>query len=183
MGVSTGEFITLIVMAFALGMDAFSVGLGMGMFKLRFRQICLIGLTVGLFHIIMPLAGITTGRFISEQFGTFAVYAGGLLLVILGIQMFISGLKSESDTLLAPVGKGLLVFAVSVSLDSFSVGLSLGIFGAKTVLTLFCFGLAATVLTWSGLLVGRKIQGLLGVYSEVLGGSILCAFGLKLLFS
>jgi len=41
--------------------------------------------------------------------------------------------------------------------------------------------LAAMILTWSGLLIGRKIQGLLGLYSEILGGSILCAFGLKLL--
>ena len=28
-----GEMITLMIMAFALGMDAFSVGLGMGMFQ------------------------------------------------------------------------------------------------------------------------------------------------------
>ena len=30
-----GEIVTLMLMAFALGMDAFSVGLGMGMYKLR----------------------------------------------------------------------------------------------------------------------------------------------------
>ena len=34
-----GELITLSIMAFALGMDAFSVGLGMGMVKLRKKQI------------------------------------------------------------------------------------------------------------------------------------------------
>ncbi|WP_409306102.1 manganese efflux pump MntP family protein [Peribacillus sp. SCS-155] len=171
------------LMAFALGMDAFSVGLGMGMFKLRLRQIFLIGLTVGFFHIWMPLLGMAAGRFISGQFGTFAVYAGGMLLMLLGIQMFVSGIRGGEGAKLAPVGFGLLVFAISVSLDSFSVGLTLGIYGAKTVMAVACFGFAATVLTWVGLLAGRKVQGLLGVYSEVLGGSILCAFGLKLLFS
>ena len=35
------EMITLVIMAFALGMDAFSVGLGMGLIRLRFRQIFL----------------------------------------------------------------------------------------------------------------------------------------------
>ncbi|WP_199478360.1 manganese efflux pump MntP [Peribacillus saganii] len=170
-------------MAFALGMDAFSVGLGMGMFKLRLKQIFVIGLTVGVFHVVMPLLGMAAGRFISGQFGTFAAYAGGILLLILGLQMFYSGLKGGEETLLAPVGVGLFVFALSVSLDSFSVGLTLGIYGARTAVTVICFGAAATILTWLGLLVGRKVQGILGVYSEVLGGSILCAFGIKLLLS
>lgn len=177
-----GEMITLIIMAFALGMDAFSVGLGMGMFKLRLKQIFLIGLTVGFFHIWMPLLGMICGRFLSVQFGTFAAYAGGMLLVLLGIQMFISGIRGGDSLTIAPIGKGLLVFALSVSLDSFSVGLTLGIFGARTWVTIICFGCAATLLTWSGLLIGRKIQGIFGLYSELLGGSILCAFGLKLLF-
>ncbi|SFC21491.1 Putative Mn2+ efflux pump MntP [Bacillus sp. OV322] len=179
----SGELLTLLIMAFALGMDAFSVGLGMGMFKLRLKQILFIGLTVGFFHIWMPMLGMVAGRYISGHFGTIAAYAGGLLLVILGIQMFISGLRGGEGSLLAPVGMGLFIFSLSVSLDSFSVGLTLGIYGARTILTIICFGAAATILTWAGLLVGRKVQGLLGVYSEVLGGSILCAFGLKLLFS
>ena len=177
----TGEIITLMIMAFALGMDAFSIGLGMGMFRMRMRQIFFIGLTVGFFHIWMPLLGIICGRFLSEQFGTFAAYAGGILLVLLGIQMFISGIRGEDGTTLAPVGKGLWLFALSVSLDSFSVGLTLGIYGAKTMVTILSFGLAAMVLSWSGLLIGKKIQGLLGVYSEIFGGSILLLFGLKLL--
>ena len=177
----TGEIITLMIMAFALGMDAFSIGLGMGMFRMRLRQIFFIGLTVGFFHIWMPLLGIICGRFLSEQFGTFAAYAGGILLVLLGIQMFISGIRGEDGTTLAPVGKGLWLFALSVSLDSFSVGLTLGIYGAKTMVTILSFGLAAMVLSWSGLLIGKKIQGLLGVYSEIFGGSILLLFGLKLL--
>ncbi|WP_234396963.1 manganese efflux pump MntP [Bacillus massiliglaciei] len=178
-----GALITLILMAFALGMDAFSIGLGMGMFKLRIKQIFIIGLTVGAFHMFMPLLGMATGRFLSDQFGTVAGYAGGILLIILGVQMFISGLKGSEEAILAPIGKGLVIFALSVSLDSFSVGLTLGIFGAKTVMTIVCFGVTAAVLTWGGLVLGRKMQGVLGIYSEMLGGGILLAFGLKLLLS
>lgn len=177
----SGELITLIIMAFALGMDAFSVGLGMGMFKLRLRQIFKIGITIGLFHIWMPLLGMIAGRFLSEKFGDFAAYCGGGLLIVLGVQMLWSCFKEDESTFITPVGLGLLVFALSVSLDSFSVGLTLGIYGAKTVLVLTCFGIGATILTWIGLLVGRKVQGWLGTYSEALGGSILLAFGLKLL--
>ncbi|MGN1387931.1 MAG: manganese efflux pump MntP family protein [Bacillus sp. (in: firmicutes)] len=178
----TGEFLTLLLMAFALGMDSFSVGLGMGMFQLRYRQIGKIAATVGLFHVMMPLIGMVAGRFLSDQFGAYATFAGGLLLVLLGIGMLISGLRGKDDqSFITPVGLGLLVFALSVSLDSFSVGLTLGIYGARTALTVSLFGLAAMTLTLFGLLLGRKIQGMLGVYSQVLGGSVLFAFGIKLL--
>ncbi|MGD6900585.1 manganese efflux pump MntP family protein [Bacillus infantis] len=177
-----GELITLMLMAFALGMDAFSVGLGMGMFELRLRQIFKIGITIGLFHVFMPLLGMMAGRFLSEQFGSIAAYIGGGLLLLLGAQMIWSSIKDDDSSLITPVGFGLLIFALSVSLDSFSVGLSLGIYGAKTALVLVCFGAAAAILTWAGLLAGRKVQGWLGSYSEALGGAILLAFGIKLLW-
>lgn len=175
------ELFTLMIMAFALGMDAFSIGLGMGMLKLRYKQIFYIGLTIGMFHVWMPLLGILTGHFISDRFGTVAQYIGGILLVILGIQMFASSFKKEERTIIKPYGWGLIFFALSSSLDSFSVGLSLGIFGARTVAVLVCFGIAATVLTWAGLIIGRKFQGYIGSYSEALGGCVLLGFGIKLL--
>jgi manganese efflux pump family protein len=181
MAAMAGELLTLILMAFALGMDAFSVGLGMGMFRLTKRHIFKIGVTIGLFHVWMPLLGMAAGRFLSEQFGAIAGLLGGLLLILLGVQMIWSSFKEDETSLITPVGKGLFIFALSVSLDSFSVGLTLGIYGAQTALVLICFGVAAMVLTWIGLMVGRKVQGWLGTYSEALGGCILLAFGIKLL--
>ena len=176
-----GEIITLTIMAAALGMDAFSVGLGMGMYKLRLRKIFEIGLVIGLFHVIMPLAGILAGKLLSENFGALASWIGGLLLILLGAQMIWSSFQKEAVSAITPAGAGLLLFAFSVSLDSFSVGLTLGIYGAKTVLVLLIFGILATVQTWAGLLLGKKVRGWIGTYSEALGGSILLAFGIKLL--
>ncbi|KQL51114.1 hypothetical protein AN964_19100 [Heyndrickxia shackletonii] len=175
------EVFTLMLMAFALGMDAFSVGIGLGMFQLRYKQIFYIGLTIGFFHVWMPLIGMLAGHFLSDTFGTITKYIGGILIIVLGIQMILSSFKKEERNLIKPEGWGLIIFAFSVSLDSFSVGLSLGIFGARAAAVVLCFGIAATILTWAGLIIGRKAQGLLGTYSEVLGGSILFAFGIKLL--
>ncbi|WP_394138578.1 manganese efflux pump MntP [Cytobacillus oceanisediminis] len=182
MSAMIGEILTLALMAFALGMDAFSVGLGMGMYRLGLRQIFKIGITIGLFHVWMPLLGMIAGRFLSNTFGAIAGYVGGGLLLLLGVQMMWSSFREDEDSLITPVGLGLLLFALSVSFDSFSVGLSLGIYGAKTLLVLTLFGIGATALTWAGLLTGRKVQGWMGSYSEALGGAILLAFGVKLLF-
>jgi manganese efflux pump family protein len=176
-----GEIVTLVIMALALGMDAFSVGLGMGMYNLRLRQIFKIGITIGLFHVWMPLVGMLAGKYLSAKFGTFASYIGGLLLIILGLQMIWSSLKKGEEKVMTPIGFGLIVFALSVSLDSFSLGLTLGIYGAKIIMVILCFGIVATLQTWVGLLLGRKVQGWIGPYSEALGGTILLAFGFKLL--
>lgn len=177
-----GEMMTIFFMAFALGMDAFSIGLGMGMIRLQLRQIFIIGITIGIFHIWMPMVGMMIGRFLSYQFGNLASYIGGALLLLIGLQMMFSSFKKDNEPILTPVGFGLLLFAFSVSLDSFSAGLSLGIFGARTLFTIGMFGIVSMLLTWMGLLLAQRAQNWFGPYSEALGGSILFAFGLKLLF-
>ncbi|WP_243387093.1 manganese efflux pump MntP family protein [Bacillus kexueae] len=175
------EIMTLFVMAAALGMDAFSVGLGMGLIRLRWRQIFYIGITIGLFHMMMPLAGMTIGRLMTDQLGFLATYAGGSLLMLLGFQMILASFRKEDAPLITPIGFGLILFSLSVSLDSFSVGLSLGIYGAQMLLTIMVFGLMSMILTWAGLLVGKHVHSWMGSYSEALGGCILLAFGIKLL--
>lgn len=177
-----GELASLIFMAVALGMDAFSVSLGLGMRKIRLKRIAVIGMVIGLFHMIMPFIGILLGQVISQQIGQYAAFAGGLLLVGIGTQTVFSAFNHETREFVQPVGTGLWIFAVSVSLDSFSVGLSLGMSQVKAVIALLLFGAASMILTWAGMILGRKVHGLLGVYSEILGGSILCGFGLNMLF-
>ncbi|HEU5139166.1 MAG TPA: manganese efflux pump, partial [Bacillales bacterium] len=84
------ELFTLFVMAFALGMDAFSVGLGMGMLDLRLKRILKIGFVIGLFHMVMPLFGMLIGDYLSDYFGAMAALLGGILLLLLGAQMIYS---------------------------------------------------------------------------------------------
>lgn len=172
------EIASLCFLAVALGMDSFSVSLGMGMREIRLKQIAIIGLTFGLFHMVMPFIGILLGKVISHQLGHFATFAGGLLLVAIGMQMILSAFNYTAKIAIEPSGIGLILLAFTISLDSFSVGLSLGIAGVHTAIALILFGGVSTVLTWSGMLLGKKVHGFLGTYSEMLGGSILCSFGL-----
>ncbi len=113
-----GELITLSIMAFALGMDAFSVGLGMGMVKLRRKQIFYIGFIIGLFHVIMPLGGMAAGNMLSGLLGVLAVYIGGSLLFVLGVQMLMASFKQSEERFMSPTGPGLLLFAIGVSLTA-----------------------------------------------------------------
>ncbi len=177
-----GEFISLLFLAVALGLDAFSICLGLGMQRLRLKRIAIIGMVIGAFHIVMPSIGIFLGKVISGQIGHWTELAGGVLLFVIGAQMFFSAFSHEKQRVIQPIGAGLLLLAFSVSMDSFSVGLSLGISGVKTALALGLFGLISMLISWAGMLLGRKVRGVLGVYSEILGGSILIGFGIRLIF-
>lgn len=177
-----GDYLSIVIMSLAIGMDAFSVSLGLGMQRMRLKKIAYIGLVVGVFHMIMPFLGIIVGKLISAQIGEWTTLAGGLLLFGIGAHMLFSAFHHEVGKVIQTTGMGLLIFAFSVSIDSFSVGLSLGLSEVKTALTLILFGVSSMILTWAGMLIGRKVRGFLGAYSEIFGGSILCGFGLYIIF-
>ncbi|HLR01202.1 MAG TPA: manganese efflux pump MntP family protein [Virgibacillus sp.] len=177
-----GELFSMSFMAFALGMDAFSVSLGLGMQQLRLKRVAIIGIIIGLTHMLLPAIGMLLGLFISSRIGHYTVLVGGLLLAAIGIHMIYAAFQEKSNRIIQTTGIGLIIFALSVSMDSFSVGLSLGMSSAKAAVAIIMFGFFSTVLTWTGLLLGRKMHGLLGVYSEIVGGTILFAFGLRVLF-
>jgi putative Mn2+ efflux pump MntP len=175
-----GQWLTILMMAFALGMDAFSLGIGVGMRGIRLLDVLKISLTVGLFHMVMPLLGMLAGHYLSDLLGEVALIAGGGLLVLLGLHMIFSAFRGEP---VKPLDHrsfiGLIAFALGVSIDSFSVGITLGLFASDVWFAVLCFGLFGTVLSVLGLLVGRGASFLLGDYSEALGGIILLAFGVK----
>lgn len=176
------EISSIIFLAFAISMDAFSVSLGYGLQKPRLRRIIQIGLLIGFFHMVFPFIGIVLGQLISVKVGHFTSVLSGLLLIGIGFHMLFSIFDSQRDKQIHMAKIALLSLAFIVSLDSFSIGLSLGLSEVRIAMTLILFGTISMVMTWIGMLLGRKINLYVGTYSEILGGGILISFGLHILF-
>jgi len=177
--VQAGQFVTLLIIALALGFDAFSLGLGIGLRGIRLRDTLKLSSSIALFHILMPLAGMWMGQLVSGLLGHLATIAAGVLLMLLGGHMIYNALRGEDDqTFNYRSSLSLFVIALSVSIDSFSVGITLGVFAAKIVMTLLLFGLAGGLMSVLGLMLGRRVSGSLGEYGEACGGAILLVFGL-----
>ncbi|MGC5325671.1 manganese efflux pump MntP family protein [Brevibacillus sp. SYSU BS000544] len=175
-----GQFLTLLMVAGALGMDAFSLGIGVGMVGMRLKEILKVSITIGLFHVGMPLLGIGIGIYLSDKIGDIAVIIGGGVLMILGLHMLWNGFfRSEETSVMQTKGLGLFLFAFSVSLDALSVGFSFGLVEVNTFLAVSLFGVMGGMMAGCGLLLGRSFGGWLGEYSEVLGGIILLVFGIR----
>jgi manganese efflux pump family protein len=180
--VELGQLITIVMMAVALGMDAFSMGIGMGLRGIRLVNIAKVSFVIGLFHILMPLMGMFMGNYVSSLLGNVATTAGGALLVVLGAHMLYSALRGSSSVVLDQKSFwGILLFALMVSIDSFSVGLSLGMFSSDIALTVLIFGFFGGLMSVLGLLLGRRVGAWVGEYGEALGGLILLLFGIRFL--
>jgi putative Mn2+ efflux pump MntP len=179
---ATGQMLTILVMAVALGMDAFSLGIGIGLKGVRLRDVLKLSTIIAIFHVLMPLGGMITGQYVGSLLGGIATSAAGALLLLLGGHMVYSSLRGEAvDSIDHRTVWGMLVFSFSVSIDSFSVGVSLGMFSAHILLTVLMFGFFGGLMSVFGLMLGRRVSRSLGGYGEALGGVILFAFGLLFL--
>lgn len=177
-----GQLFTILIMAVALGLDAFSLGIGIGLRGIRILDILKISLVIGLFHIIMPLMGMFMGQYVSSLLGSVATSAGGILLILLGAHMIFSSFRGEAvPSFDHRTVWGLFLFSLSVSIDSFSVGVSLGMFSTDILLTVLIFGAFGGIMSIAGLMLGRRIGNWAGEYGEAFGGIILLAFGIKFL--
>jgi len=178
-----GQIVTLFLMAFALGLDAFSLGLGIGMRGIRLLDILKISVVIALFHIFMPLFGFFMGNYLGLLLGGVASTVGGILLILLGSHMVYSAIRGDAvKSFDYRTMWGLLLFSFMVSIDAFSVGVSLGMFATDLLLAVLLFGLFGGGMSIAGLLLGRKIGYWIGGYGEAFGGAILFMFGLKFLF-
>ncbi|WP_018132988.1 manganese efflux pump MntP [Effusibacillus pohliae] len=178
--VAPGELFTLLTTAVALGSDAMSLGIGIGMYRLTRREISRVSFTIGLFHVLMPLAGMALGLYLHNLMGDIAQLLGALLLVGLGIHMIWDAWKGEQEppvVLNKTAGWGLMLFAMSVSVDALSVGFSLGLSNAHFGLAVLLFGVVGGLMAAIGLSIGSIMGRVLGESMQLIGGAILILFG------
>ncbi len=168
----------VMLVAIALGMDSFSLSIGLGCQEIERRKIWGFTLLVGIFHVLMPLLGFFLGRAAGQVLGGMAVYIGAAVLFFLGIKMFWEAIKGEKRETCILNGFMLLVLPLSVSIDALSVGFGLGTFGVNSLTVAVLFGLTAALLTRLGLMLGDRAGKLLNS-SEYLAGVIFIALAIS----
>ncbi|MBP7331542.1 MAG: putative manganese efflux pump MntP [Firmicutes bacterium ADurb.Bin373] len=178
------SFFTLMVLAVALGTDAFSLCLGIGMAGVNRKQMLIISVTVLIFHIFMPLVGWYTGELAGALLGRAASFIGSALLIYLGGRMIWDSRRKgrEAGFKFNFNASGLVLLGASVSIDALSVGFTLGAQQVDLLLTAATIGLVAGIMTAAGLACGRFMSSLVGERAQFLGGVILIGIGVKLFF-
>ncbi|MCI9280075.1 MAG: hypothetical protein HFJ02_04685 [Bacilli bacterium] len=171
------ELITLITIAIALSMDTFSLSLGIGTTNLSSKKCFLFSMIVGIMHFFMPLLGIFIGVKIVSLFALKSNFLLGIILIYLGITMIIEILhpdtKEKKMNLI-----NMFLFAIGVSIDSFSTGIGLSAITSNILLATFIFSITSFSFTYFGLIIGKYASALLGIYANVFGAILLLVIGL-----
>ena len=173
------SFFTILLIGISLSMDAFSLALVYGMIGMPNKKKVALSLIVGAYHFFMPLIGLLLGIFIDNiSFINLDIIAA-IILIYIGIDLIISNFKEE-DTL--SISKtGLLMFGLSVSIDSLTVGIGLKAITNSYFIASFVFSICSALFTYLGLVLGNIIGNKIGTYSKIVGGIILIIIAILML--
>ncbi len=188
------SFYAILLVAIALGTDAFSLALCMALDKESKRQLYLLPFIVAIFHVFMPLIGLWLGDLLGKSMGRTAAFIGALVLIFIGLQMLRDAWEKRSKGVSCPsVGPikqnsflagiwAIILASLSVSLDALTAGLGLGVMQVNLTLTVITVGVVAGLMTYLGLAFGSRLGTWLGVKANLFGGIILIIIGITAFF-
>ena len=171
------QLITIIIIAISLSMDAFSLSLAYGTLNLEKKHIKQLSTIVGIYHLFMPLIGLTIGKIILALIKINPNIIVCIVLSFIGIEMIIDTFKKEEKVKMMTL-KELFLFGLAVSIDSFSVGIGLKALTSNYIISVSIFSLSSFIFTYIGLILGKKINNLIGKISTLIGGIILITIGI-----
>jgi putative Mn2+ efflux pump MntP len=178
------SLLTVVLLALALGVDAFSVCLGIGLAGISRRRGLLLIATVTVFHVLMPLTGWLAGETLGAYLGHLAGIVGAALLFFLGGRMIYVAVRNGAPEVACAVVTGtvgLLGLGGSVSMDALTVGFTLGVYRYEPLVIALTVGLVAGLMTALGLGLGRVLSTWVGRRAQLVGGLILFGVGVNLL--
>jgi manganese efflux pump family protein len=177
-----------LLIAVALGCDAFAVGLGVGSRFCSPRQVFRLAFHFGLFQFLMPILGWLLGMNLVGVAREWGPWIASALLMLIGARMLKESFgaqedRRESDSCVDPTrGFSLVVLSVATSIDALGVGFSLGMISQDLLLPAVLIGVTAGAMTYAAMKVGSRLSQKFGRRMEAVGGIILMVIALKLLF-
>lgn len=164
--------------AVALSLDAFSLSIVYGTVIKEKKSIYLLSIIVGIFHFFMPLLGYyLSNLFIVKIISKINLLSFAVFL-ILGLEMLLSKDSNKSIISLSSL-YSLIIFAFTVSIDSFSIGIAL--VNNSILIPIILFSITSCIFTYIGLNIGEKLSHIKGI--NKIGGILLIVLSIYYLFT
>jgi putative Mn2+ efflux pump MntP len=197
----------LLLVAVALSMDAFAVGMTNGMTnsKMKIGKVLLIAAFYGGFQFLMPVIGYFASGIFSSLIEKVAPWVSFVLLGFIGGKMIYDGIKevlehrkeeketkgaphAQEETLEKPLSvKTLSLQALATSIDALAVGVSFLALSTDGTLCLnvwwdsLIIGCVTFSLSVVAVYLGKAIGNKLADKAEIAGGAVLVVIGIKIL--
>lgn len=162
-------FLKIAAFVLPLGFDTFAVALLLGLRGMRPLRPAA---TFTVFEAVMPLVGLLIGRLVGARFETPAVVVGGIVLLGVAIYMFKEALEQEEEAeKLAFTTLRTAAFAgFGISMDELAIGFPMGTSGLPAPETIGTIAAQTFVVTFVGILVGRRLGANLGRRASTFAG-------------
>ena len=180
------SFYNIILIAFSLAMDSFAVALSNGLLisEIKLKNGIKVGLFFGFFQFIMNVIGYFFGNFFGKPFFAFNYWVCFIFLVLIGSKMVIESFKNDNNirdenNILSI--KNLTILGIATSIDSLAVGISFSILKVNILFSSLLIGIIAFLLSFLGIIAGKKIGSKFSKNAEKIGGIILIIIGIKII--
>ncbi len=189
------SWVVVLGISFALGCDAFAVGLAVGTRMPERRARFRLWFHFGLFQFLMTMGGWLAGREIIPLVKDWDHWIAFGLLAFIAARMLRESFQTEEnggggseDGAGASSGRkdltrgwSLVALSFATSFDALGVGFSLSMTARSLFWESVCIGLVAAAMTWTGLKLGRVLSVRFGKRVETVGAIILFIIAFKLL--
>ena len=190
--------IEVFLLAIALAMDAFAVSIGLGAKSQKKSSAYVLRLAVyaalyfGIAQGVMPLIGYLLGAVLLGWLATAAPWIGGGILIMLGAKMLYEAFNGEVEAVLADSfdvniqekinHRMMFTLAIATSIDAMAAGFTLNLLALNAWLACLIIAIVTAVFGFFGIYLGKHSGTWLEDKAEILGGLVLIAIGIKVMF-
>lgn len=183
--------IEVVILAFALSMDAFAVSIGLGskqtvdskQVKNTSTLALMAAVYFGLFQGLMPLLGYLGGHGVLGWVESYAPWiAFGLLVLIGGKMIYGAYAEGIEEDIAAITHKVMLILAIATSIDAMAAGFSLTLLDVNPFIACAVIAVTTCLFSWLGVYIGKRSGTWLESRAELFGGIVLILIAFKMLF-
>ena len=181
------SFVSLLLLAVGLSMDAFAVAVckGLATRELKWKHLVIVGLWFGGFQALMPTIGYFLGAMFADYITAIDHWVAFILLGLIGLNMIRESRScdccegNEVDASFA--FKPMLLMAVATSIDALAAGIPLPALNVNIAVAAGFIGVCTFILSAIGVKVGNIFGMRFKSAAELTGGVILVLLGTQIL--
>lgn len=178
------NFIDLILLGLALGVDCFVVSFSQGLiFKSeKVKNSFKLALTMGLFQGVMPVIGYIGTNSLYKYVVPYSKWIVFGIFLLLGLKFIVESFQPKEKEVQFIGLKCLLGLGLATSIDALVSGASIRLTQTSLLISVMIIGIASFLMSIGGFYSGNFIKNIPSKYLEITGGLILVALAIKSLF-